>query len=428
MVSFNNNSAATYMNGFQPRKAPIAYTVAPPLLRFSYTPSHYMCSPPPVAHATVNPHTSKISGIQNAIAQLRESSEGLSSENLQKINSLFSNITQNQIECLRQNDHFHKGQYEQLINTIHNVVDILGKTPLRKYMPARNLPAPIETQFKPVLTPSHLRTMSNASINASTAVGSPRSSIASSPRLSPAHSPYLEPITSDKVNQLVQKLYGMENLVWDYKQDGCYARATLTIDELKKMGIPEDKLGLQVITGPNLGVLLPNGKNIHWRFHIAATVKLDNGKCVVIDPSVDSNKVLGAGEWASHIKKDNIPLPTKSTLIHPNSKHNSLADSKKYTFVHIPSDCCFNYNKTSHPGFINLLVNKVDSAAKLRFQNVLAENKRKLKNMLAEIGRAFNSLTEKKWPPPYSCGRSYAAREPHILSPHSYNYSRMVVC
>lgn len=365
-----------------------------PLLRSGFTTHSPMLGLPAHPSTYLNDlHAEKISDIQATLIQIENSSGGLLAS-LPKINELNKKVAFGKSDSVRENNYLMKNRYEMLEASIRRVVDTLARTPIVTYSPAISHPAPSYTPAKELHT---YRSYGNLS-TASTAPETPRTPYFSNPSpavsrlVSPAYSTVSEPVTQSRADRIVQQLYKMEDFVWDYKVDGCYARAALAIDELKKMGISESRLTNQVISGPNLGVLLPNGENITWKYHIAATVELDDGQQVVIDPSVNSQRALSIQEWASRIKKDNSPLPPTSTFINKNTGIDHNVDLSKYSFAHIPSDGTVTKGSTySTPGCFNYRISKVDTFTKQHFREKLAENKMAMENSRIQTYRLATS-------------------------------------
>ncbi|EQC48852.1 hypothetical protein M899_2770 [Bacteriovorax sp. BSW11_IV] len=142
-------------------------------------------------------------------------------------------------------------------------------------------------------------------------------------------------ISEDDVNRLFNKAIKMDNIAWNFKADGCYARAHLMAREFEKEGIYVEKAWAK----GSLGVTTPDGE-INWNFHVAPSlnVKMKDGtiKKMVIDPSV-SDKPTTADEWAEKIsklrvQKTGFPYPVNSV----NLNRTSLAFSS--TDEYMPSE------------------------------------------------------------------------------------------
>lgn len=140
-------------------------------------------------------------------------------------------------------------------------------------------------------------------------------------------------IDLNKAYELFDKARAMNEIAWNYKADGCYARAHLMAREFEKEGIHVDKAWLKGDLG------LPE-ENIQWNYHVAPLVyvKDANGKVTptIIDPSVFPAPVpLEA--WVKKIspysypkiEKTSFPFPVNVELAHRTVL--SISSSNPYT-------------------------------------------------------------------------------------------------
>lgn len=89
---------------------------------------------------------------------------------------------------------------------------------------------------------------------------------------------------------------------WLFPDDGCFSRATLAIQNLKRWGFPEAK---KIFVFGDLSVRTPNHPSggVGWWVHVAPVVRL--GQAVyVFDPSIAPKRPLAIGEWASKINSN----------------------------------------------------------------------------------------------------------------------------
>ncbi len=109
-------------------------------------------------------------------------------------------------------------------------------------------------------------------------------------------------IDMDRATQLFNKAKGMTDIAWDYKPDGCYARAHLMARRFEAEGVRVDKVWIK-------GNLYVPEVNISWNFHVAPIVyvKDKNGmvKKMVIDPSL-FDKPVTVEEWDKKMTKQTI--------------------------------------------------------------------------------------------------------------------------
>lgn len=133
--------------------------------------------------------------------------------------------------------------------------------------------------------------------------------------------------------KLFEQARAMDNIAWDYKADGCYARAHLMAREFEKQGIHVDKAWLK----GDLGI--PE-ENIEWNYHVAPLVyvkdKTGTITPMVIDPSVFHNPVpldswikeISSNSFAK-LEKTNFPFPLNVELA--NRTVLAISSSEPYT-------------------------------------------------------------------------------------------------
>ncbi len=132
-------------------------------------------------------------------------------------------------------------------------------------------------------------------------------------------------ISLDKAKELFEYSKNMIDIAWDYKQDGCYARAHLMARRFEAMGINVDKAWLK----GELALKQDDGMLIEWNFHVAPVVYVENneGKVekFIIDPST-FDKPVKVSEWSEKLTKSNkrpqttrFPFPQNSSMFNRNS-------------------------------------------------------------------------------------------------------------
>lgn len=106
-------------------------------------------------------------------------------------------------------------------------------------------------------------------------------------------------IKLDRATELFNKAKNMKDIAWNYKVDGCYARAHLMARRFEAEGVRVDKVWIS-------GDLSVPEENINWNFHVAPIVYVEDekGKIIkmVIDPSL-FNKPVTVDEWDKKIAK-----------------------------------------------------------------------------------------------------------------------------
>lgn len=170
---------------------------------------------------------------------------------------------------------------------------------------------------------------------------------------------------------MVRNLYQQdERFSWDYINDGCFARAQGAVDYFREQGISEDLIEMQIIAGPRLGTYDKFGEKIQWNYHIAPLLTLENGKRMVVDPSVDSEKALDAWEWGERIQIDRRDRISERSQYLPEKK---LVCPMSQQLFHTSKDFSVSFSDLD-----GLTVYKVDSITRKRFQNRLDYNRQEL--------------------------------------------------
>jgi len=150
-------------------------------------------------------------------------------------------------------------------------------------------------------------------------------------------------ISIEEAKKLFDEARAMEEIAWNYGNDGCYARAHLMAKKFEEKGIYTEKAWVK----GNLEYQAPDAK-ISWNFHVAPVVlvKQADGKIgrYVIDPSV-SSQPIPAEKWATNLAKQKtaklerteFPFPSNSmgyervALAFTNSKPYSVDDDLEMT-------------------------------------------------------------------------------------------------
>jgi hypothetical protein len=126
-------------------------------------------------------------------------------------------------------------------------------------------------------------------------------------------------ISLERATELFNKARAMKDIAWDYKQDGCYARAHLMARRFEAEGVRVDKVWIK-------GDLVVPGTNISWNFHVAPIVYVKDKKGIpqkmVIDPSL-FDKPVTVEEWDHKMTKKTIkgsvvtafPFPENAALV-----------------------------------------------------------------------------------------------------------------
>ena len=110
-------------------------------------------------------------------------------------------------------------------------------------------------------------------------------------------------ISEEEVQKLFNEAMGMSDIAWDYRRDGCYARAHLMARRFEKRGIDVDKAWLK----GNLFFGEDGNNIVGWNFHVAPMVhvKLNSGEIqkFVIDPST-FDRPVPVDLWARTISQN----------------------------------------------------------------------------------------------------------------------------
>ncbi len=128
-------------------------------------------------------------------------------------------------------------------------------------------------------------------------------------------------ISKERATELFNKAKAMTDIAWDYKTDGCYARAHLMARRFEAEGVRVDKVWIKGnLTVPNTYPLL------NFRLHVAPIVYVndENGliKKMVIDPSL-FDKPVSVEEWDNRMTKNTVrgsslsifPFPENATIL-----------------------------------------------------------------------------------------------------------------
>lgn len=126
-------------------------------------------------------------------------------------------------------------------------------------------------------------------------------------------------ISFNRATELFNKARAMDDIAWDYKQDGCYARAHLMARRFEAEGVRVDKVWIK-------GDLYVPEANIGWNFHVAPIVYVEDEKGLikkmVIDPSL-FDKPVTVEEWDQKMNKKTkkgssitaFPFPQNAALV-----------------------------------------------------------------------------------------------------------------
>ena len=103
-----------------------------------------------------------------------------------------------------------------------------------------------------------------------------------------------------EVQDLYKKAKSMSDIPFEYKYDGCYARAHVMARRFEAMGIPVEKAWIK-------GNLSVPGTDIQWNYHVAPVinVKDEKGNLVkyIIDPSLN-DKAVPLDTWVNTMAHD----------------------------------------------------------------------------------------------------------------------------
>ena len=107
-------------------------------------------------------------------------------------------------------------------------------------------------------------------------------------------------VSADEAAKIFRAMAAQKDIAYEYTKDGCYARAHLMAERIKRMGVLPGKLwtfangnSLSVITG------FKDTDHVEWKYHVAVTLTVgEHGKyrTMVIDPSLYQWPVTPA-EW-----------------------------------------------------------------------------------------------------------------------------------
>ena len=106
-------------------------------------------------------------------------------------------------------------------------------------------------------------------------------------------------ISMNKANELFKEALSMKDINWQYKKDGCFARAHLMARRFEAEGVEVDKVWLK-------GALYIPGTDINWNYHVAPIVYVKDAdgvtKKMVIDPAL-FDRPVSVEEWDKKIAK-----------------------------------------------------------------------------------------------------------------------------
>tara|TARA_R110000868_G_scaffold117599_4_gene312162 strand:- start:6080 stop:7648 length:1569 start_codon:yes stop_codon:yes gene_type:complete len=106
-------------------------------------------------------------------------------------------------------------------------------------------------------------------------------------------------IDMETATRLFNEARAMDDISWNYKMDGCYARAHLMARRFEEQGIHVDKVWIK-------GDLRVPEAGIQWNFHVAPIVYVEdaagNVQKMVIDPSLMDGPVPVA-QWSAKMEK-----------------------------------------------------------------------------------------------------------------------------
>lgn len=153
-------------------------------------------------------------------------------------------------------------------------------------------------------------------------------------------------ISLQKAQELFKQARAMKDIPWEYKQDGCYARAHLMARRFEAQGVRVDKVWLK-------GQLSVPESKVNWNFHVAPVVYVEDKKGniqkMVIDPSL-FDKAVTVEEWDKKITKSTsrgsvitaFPFPENAALVERAALAFSSSDA------YLPSNFApdGNYNMT----------------------------------------------------------------------------------
>ena len=134
-------------------------------------------------------------------------------------------------------------------------------------------------------------------------------------------------------NRLFKEARAMKDIAWDYKMDGCYARAHLMARRFEEQGVHVDKVWIK-------GDLRVPEAGIAWNFHVAPIVYVEddqgNVQRMVIDPSLTDEPVT-VEQWSDIMKKGVVGKTLETQFPFPynsaNFEHTSIAYSNSDPYL-----------------------------------------------------------------------------------------------
>ena len=141
----------------------------------------------------------------------------------------------------------------------------------------------------------------------------------------------VQTISKERATELFKKASNMKDIAWNYKLDGCYARAHLMARRFEEEGVRVDKVWIK----GDLSVK-DNNPPINWNFHVAPIVYVEENGIIqkmVIDPSLFDRPVTVA-EWDKKMSKNTIkgsvetafPFPENSAFFERSTLSFSSSD------------------------------------------------------------------------------------------------------
>lgn len=101
-------------------------------------------------------------------------------------------------------------------------------------------------------------------------------------------------ISLNEAKALFDHFKSQNDLMWQYVEEGCFARAHLMAHEMeRKRGIISDKIFAYPVSGGSLTPPVPGGVT-QWNFHVAPVVLVKNGEeqvPYVLDPVLDDRPI-----------------------------------------------------------------------------------------------------------------------------------------
>lgn len=144
--------------------------------------------------------------------------------------------------------------------------------------------------------------------------------------------PKCEITTMEEANALVQALAKLDFMSWERTEDGCMARAEVTCQFLKMMGISLDKIGKFFIY-PDHPYMVKYGEEIiKWHYHVAPAI-LVGKEWVVLDPSMDSSKAFLRLGWVKKLQETSAKAAAETIVEKEVTKEEMIPVSKKQTLL-----------------------------------------------------------------------------------------------